>query len=93
MNPSGGSGAITAIHDAVTLANWLSTLRVPREEEIEEVFKEYRTERYPVAKATFEASQMFTRNLGKVTLQNNLHQVRGILAVVFVFFNQAFYNL
>ncbi|KAG0084402.1 hypothetical protein BGZ93_001261 [Podila epicladia] len=65
MNPSGGSGAITAIHDAVTLANWLSILRLPREKEIGEAFEEYRSERYPVAKVTFEASQMFTRNLGK----------------------------
>ncbi|KAF9309296.1 hypothetical protein BG003_009925 [Podila horticola] len=65
MNPSAGIGGVQAIHDAVTLANWLSTLRMPREEEIEKVFKEYRTERYPVAKAAFETSQMFTRNLGK----------------------------
>lgn len=66
MNPSGASGAITAIHDAVTLANWFSTLRYAREKDIGQVFKEYRTERYPVAKAAFANSQMFTRNLGKV---------------------------
>ncbi|KAG0011662.1 hypothetical protein BGZ81_002050 [Podila clonocystis] len=65
MNPSAGIGGVQAIHDAVTLANWLSTLRVPGDREIEKVFKEYRTERYPVAKAAFETSQMFTRNLGK----------------------------
>ncbi|KAG0079885.1 hypothetical protein BGZ93_003069 [Podila epicladia] len=65
MNPTGGSGAITAIHDAVTLANWLSTLRFPGEKEIEEVFKEYRSERYPIAKEAFETSQMLTHNLGK----------------------------
>ncbi|KAG0315900.1 hypothetical protein BG000_005047, partial [Podila horticola] len=65
MNPSGAAGAITAIHDAVTLSNWLSTLRLARLKEIEQVFKEYRTERYPVAKEAFEASQMFTHNLGK----------------------------
>ncbi|KAF9367676.1 hypothetical protein CPC16_006137, partial [Podila verticillata] len=29
------------------------------------VFKKYRTERYPVAKAAFETSQMFTHNFGK----------------------------
>jgi 2-polyprenyl-6-methoxyphenol hydroxylase-like FAD-dependent oxidoreductase len=66
MNPSGGAGAITAIHDAVTLANWLSTLQTTEGKEIEEVFRNYRAERYPVAKAAFEVSQMFTRNLGKV---------------------------
>ncbi|KAF9367645.1 hypothetical protein CPB97_005480, partial [Podila verticillata] len=76
MNPSGASGAITAIHDAVTLANWFSTLRYAREKDIGQVFKEYRTERYPVAKAAFANSQMFTRNLGKSLLSV---LVRGLM--------------
>ncbi|KAG0019957.1 hypothetical protein BGZ81_009530 [Podila clonocystis] len=59
-----GDGAIIAIQDAVTLANWLSTLQLPGERMIEDVFWEYRAERYPVAEA-FESSQMFTRNLEK----------------------------
>ncbi|KAF8982019.1 hypothetical protein BGZ52_002274 [Haplosporangium bisporale] len=65
MNPSGGGGAVRAIDDAVTLANWLSTLRMASEEDIENVFKEYRAERYPIAKEAFVESQMFSRNLGK----------------------------
>ncbi|KAI9231213.1 MAG: hypothetical protein BYD32DRAFT_442020 [Podila humilis] len=65
MNPSGGVAGIHAIHDAVTLANWLSTLRSAGQEEVVKAFKEYRTERYPVVKAAFETSQMFTRHLGK----------------------------
>ncbi|KAG0016466.1 hypothetical protein BGZ81_011195 [Podila clonocystis] len=65
MNPSGGVGGIHAIHDAVALANWLSTLRVPGDKQITKVFKEYQRERYPVVKAAFETSRMFTRNLGK----------------------------
>ncbi|KAF9276230.1 hypothetical protein BGZ74_003716 [Mortierella antarctica] len=64
MNPSGGSGAITAIHDAVTLANWISTLRSGTVNGIEKVFKEYRDERHPVAKKAYEASQMFHRTFG-----------------------------
>ncbi|KAG0011321.1 hypothetical protein BGZ82_003050 [Podila clonocystis] len=68
MNPTGGSGAITAIHDAVTLANWLSIMRYAGEKEVKNVFKEYRSERYPVAKEAFASSQMFTRNVGKNTL-------------------------
>ncbi|KAF9308733.1 hypothetical protein BG003_010692 [Podila horticola] len=68
MNPTGGSGALTAIHDAVTLANWLSTLRLAGKEEVEKVFKKYRAERYPVAKEAFETSRMFTHNLGKSPL-------------------------
>ncbi|KAG0354189.1 hypothetical protein BG005_006686 [Podila minutissima] len=65
MSPIGGVGGATAIHDAVTLANWLSTLRSSDEKEIENVFKKYRAERYPVAKAAFEASKMYNKNLGK----------------------------
>ncbi|KAF8952622.1 hypothetical protein BGZ52_004995, partial [Haplosporangium bisporale] len=45
MNPSGGAGAINAIHDAVTLANWMSTLRNSDDKVILKVFKEYRAER------------------------------------------------
>lgn len=67
MNPAGGVGAVIAIHDAVTLANWFATLKLAGEEEILNVFKEYRAERYPVAKEAFETSQVFIRNLGKVT--------------------------
>ncbi|KAF9314080.1 hypothetical protein BG003_004543 [Podila horticola] len=65
MNPAGGVGAVIAIHDAVTLANWFATLKLAGEEEILNVFKEYRAERYPVAKEAFETSQVFIRNLGK----------------------------
>jgi hypothetical protein len=54
------------MHDAVTLANWLSTLRFAGPKDIKTVFKEYRAERYPVAKANFVASQAFIKNLGKV---------------------------
>lgn len=66
VSPTGGLGAITAIHDVVTLANWLSTLRLADDKKNEAVFKEYRTDRYRVAKAAFEKSQMFRHNLGKV---------------------------
>ena len=68
MNPTGGLGGIHAIHDAVALANWMSTLRLADEEKLGKVFKKYRSERYPVAKAAFETSQMFTHNLGKVLI-------------------------
>ncbi|KAG0335490.1 hypothetical protein BG000_007472 [Podila horticola] len=76
MNPAGALGAVTAIHDAVTLANWLSTLRLATEEDIVKVFKEYRAERYPVAKSNFVASQGFVKNLGKNILAST---IRGIV--------------
>ncbi|KAG0029855.1 hypothetical protein BGZ81_003345 [Podila clonocystis] len=76
MNPAGGVGAVIAIHDAVTLANWFATLRLAGEKEILKVFKEYRDERYPVAKQAFETSQVFIRNLGKNMLAS---LVRGMI--------------
>ncbi|KFH61720.1 hypothetical protein MVEG_12442 [Podila verticillata NRRL 6337] len=65
MSPAGGLGAIVSIHDAVTLANRLSTLRFAVEEDIDKMFKEAPAERYPIAKAGFESSQVFNRYLGK----------------------------
>lgn len=75
MNPTGGVGAINAMHDAVTLANWFATLRVATKEDLEIVFKEYRAERMPVVKDAFEASQLFTRNIGKVLGSNNHYRL------------------
>ncbi|KAF9332471.1 hypothetical protein BG006_004645 [Podila minutissima] len=40
-------------------------LRQASAEDLEKVFKEYRAERYPVAKEAFEASHVFIKNLGK----------------------------
>jgi hypothetical protein len=68
MNPCGAAGAVTAMHDAVTLANWISTLRFPSITDLDQVFKEYRAERYPVAKEAFETSQMFTKMAGKTLM-------------------------
>ncbi|KAG0359845.1 hypothetical protein BG005_011975 [Podila minutissima] len=67
MNPAGGAGAQTAIQDAVALANWISTLQSPTPSDIETIFKEYRAERYPVAKSAFATSQMFKRLGGTST--------------------------
>ncbi|KAG0331990.1 hypothetical protein BG004_001429 [Podila humilis] len=69
MNPAGGIGAINAIHDAVTLANWLSTLRCPDVNQLQAAFEEYRKERYPIAKEAFESSKMFRQMLAKLRPQ------------------------
>ncbi|KAF9401088.1 hypothetical protein BGZ94_005316 [Podila epigama] len=66
MNPSGAVGASHAMLDAVTLANWISTLRKPTLEQLDVIFKEYRNERYPVVKEVFLTSQIFRRTMGKV---------------------------
>ncbi|KAF8951051.1 hypothetical protein BGZ52_000563 [Haplosporangium bisporale] len=61
LNPAGGAGAANAIHDAVTLANWITTLETKSLPELENIFKEYHAERYPVAKAAFNTSQLFSK--------------------------------
>lgn len=66
MNPAAGAGAVSAIHDAVTLANWIATLKSKSLPEVETIFKEYYTERYPVAKAAFKTSQQFSKLMTKV---------------------------
>ncbi|KAG0009756.1 hypothetical protein BGZ82_003883, partial [Podila clonocystis] len=61
----GAMGATLAMHDAVTLTNWISTLDLATVDNLERVFKKYRSERLPVAKEAFKSGQMFTRNFGK----------------------------
>ncbi|KAG0039334.1 hypothetical protein BGZ82_008663 [Podila clonocystis] len=65
MNPSGGVGALNAMFDAVTVANWISTLESSTVSDLDTIFKEYHAERYPVAQAAYARSKMFAYNLGK----------------------------
>ncbi|KAG0339943.1 hypothetical protein BG000_001028 [Podila horticola] len=51
--PSAGQGGVTAMHDAVTLANWIATLQAPSLSELETAFKEYRAERFPIIQDEF----------------------------------------
>ncbi|KAF9394279.1 hypothetical protein CPC16_011825 [Podila verticillata] len=66
MNPAGGAGASSAIHDAITLANWLNILPSPSLANLDIAFKEYYKERYPAAKEAFARSQTFSKLSGKV---------------------------
>ncbi|KAG0083719.1 hypothetical protein BGZ92_010538 [Podila epicladia] len=65
LNPAGGAGALSAMHDAVALANWICSLESTKMSEIESAFKEYQAERLPIAKQTFATSQMFSKMGGK----------------------------
>ncbi|KAF9155360.1 hypothetical protein BG015_010118 [Linnemannia schmuckeri] len=65
MNPSGGLGAMNAMQDALTLANWLNVLPSSSKPDLEDIFKEYKKERYPIAKAGFKHSQQYSRLYGK----------------------------
>lgn len=75
MSPAGGIGALVAMHDAVTLANWISTLQVPAISDLEEIFKEYKAEQYPIAKEALKRSQFFTKAVGKGMLMTIIRNV------------------
>lgn len=51
------------MQDAVALANWLGVLNSSTIEAAEQVFEEYKAERYPVAKAAYNNG----RGMSKVT--------------------------
>ncbi|KAF9326771.1 hypothetical protein BG006_009833 [Podila minutissima] len=67
LNPAGGAGALTAMHDAIALANWICAVQSRDMADIEASFKEYRAERLPIAKEAFENSRMFDNIGGKMT--------------------------
>ncbi|KAG0073990.1 hypothetical protein BGZ93_006799, partial [Podila epicladia] len=65
FSPAGASGALTAMQDAVALANWIASLESKDIKDLKLIFKEYHAERYPVAIVTSIRSQAFGKILGK----------------------------
>ncbi|ORZ11411.1 hypothetical protein BCR41DRAFT_408997 [Lobosporangium transversale] len=65
MNPSGGQGALNAMQDAITLANWINVLRSNDVSDMNKIFQEYKRERYPHAMDAFESSKMFSKIIEK----------------------------
>ncbi|KFH66062.1 hypothetical protein MVEG_08163 [Podila verticillata NRRL 6337] len=65
LNPSGGAGALSAIHDAVALANWICSLQSTSLPTLARVFKEYHAERHPIAKRNLLNSQVLSALGGK----------------------------
>ncbi|KAG0273300.1 hypothetical protein BGZ95_010882 [Linnemannia exigua] len=59
LNPSGGHGAVTAIHDAIALANLLYALPSNTTSEINKIFQDYQQERYPAVMESYN-------NIGQV---------------------------
>ncbi|KAF9180629.1 hypothetical protein BGZ51_002543 [Haplosporangium sp. Z 767] len=60
-----GDGAVNAMQDAVVLANYISSLKANDEEAILELFKQYRDERAPHARAAVKTSANLTRLFGR----------------------------
>ncbi|KAG0348460.1 hypothetical protein BGZ54_004607, partial [Gamsiella multidivaricata] len=65
VHPAAGLGAVSAIHDAVILANALHDLPSGEPCDITKAFQAYRDERYPIAKVSFDTSRKMGRILGK----------------------------
>ena len=55
--PSAGLGAVTAMQDAVVLANCIYEMKGLTLEDIDEAFVEFKNERYPKLQAQYTASQ------------------------------------
>ncbi|KAK3838996.1 MAG: hypothetical protein J3R72DRAFT_179405 [Linnemannia gamsii] len=63
IHPAGGQGALLGFHDAIALANWINVLPSKRVKHTEYIFKEYKKERYPFAKAAYNHG----RNMSNVS--------------------------
>ncbi|KAG0055386.1 hypothetical protein BGZ83_008778 [Gryganskiella cystojenkinii] len=59
ISPSGGLGAVSAIQDAVCLANWLNVLPENTSAAAEKIFDEYRQERFPIIMDAYRSSRLF----------------------------------
>ncbi|KAF9136066.1 hypothetical protein BGW39_008029 [Mortierella sp. 14UC] len=75
LNPAGGHGAVTAMHDAITLANLLYAMPTNTSSDFTRIFEEYHKERHPPALYSYD----YSRQLAKRT-------ERGWLSMLYSFF-------
>ncbi|KAF9184020.1 hypothetical protein BGZ51_003636 [Haplosporangium sp. Z 767] len=64
VHPAASAGAVNAMQDAVVLANWINTLISKDLNDIEKIFKEYKTERFAATKATYHNGQTMAKIVG-----------------------------
>ncbi|KAF9318009.1 hypothetical protein BGZ91_005241 [Linnemannia elongata] len=65
LNPSGGHGAVTAMHDAITLANLIYAMPTKTSNDITRMFEEYQKERYPAVMESYKSSQILGKAIEK----------------------------
>ncbi|KAK3813827.1 MAG: hypothetical protein JOS17DRAFT_761056 [Linnemannia elongata] len=65
LHPSGGHGAVTAMHDAIALANLLYALPSRTGEEVTRIFEEYHAERLPAVQVSFKNSKLMSKFMEK----------------------------
>ncbi|KAF8947873.1 hypothetical protein BGZ47_007541 [Haplosporangium gracile] len=75
LNPSGGHGAVTAMHDAIALANLIYAMPTKTSNDLTSLFEEYHKERHPAVMESFNNSQVFSKVMD-----------RGIMGAIFLFF-------
>ncbi|KAK3813847.1 MAG: hypothetical protein JOS17DRAFT_779282 [Linnemannia elongata] len=75
LNPAGALGAVTAMHDALALANLLYAMPTRTKQDITTVFDEYKKERLPAVMEAFNYSQGISKVLG-----------RGIFGAIYLYF-------
>ncbi|KAF9085222.1 hypothetical protein BGX23_009874 [Mortierella sp. AD031] len=63
IHPAGGQGALLGFHDAIALANWINVLPSKRVKHTEYIFKQYKRERYPFAKAAYNHGRNMSNDL------------------------------
>ncbi|KAG0279886.1 hypothetical protein BGZ95_011989, partial [Linnemannia exigua] len=68
LNPAGGHGAVTAMHDAVALANLLYAMPTKTLSDITRIFEEYRKERYPAAMGSYKYSKQIFKMAEKTII-------------------------
>ncbi|KAG9071579.1 hypothetical protein KI688_005792 [Linnemannia hyalina] len=61
LNPSGGHGAVTALHDAIALANLLYAMPTSTSSDLTGIFEEYQKERYPAVMESYNNSRFVAK--------------------------------
>ncbi|KAF9117952.1 hypothetical protein BGW39_001631, partial [Mortierella sp. 14UC] len=61
LNPSGGHGAVTSMHDAIAIANLIYAMPCKTQDDITRIFEEYHKERLPAVMESFENSQVMKK--------------------------------
>ncbi|KAF9149565.1 hypothetical protein BG015_008650, partial [Linnemannia schmuckeri] len=61
LSPSGGHGAVTALHDGIALANLLYAMPTSTSSDITNIFEEYRKERYPAVMESYNNSRFVAK--------------------------------
>lgn len=82
FNPSGGAGAVNAMHDAVVLANYINALPFhPVLSEIENAFELYRSDRIEWAEKAYTSSQTIQSFVAKVRRDDHTDNISFLLCI------------